>query len=344
MAEGFGVILERTREAVSTVIDLIDKPGPLADEYLSTAQKIACLPIESAQSVTMILDWRLRYNVPGSGFENELDRFFATVGSFIPRLRLYPVYSSVWRGTGLSSEETDFVRITDKDWTEVEIPARWTGRQEGVVGVQPLYYGLFKRGYSRRNSRPLVGMNSSLFYNGALFETTNWITSAYDINVADWEFMEIIGSGLGAMSHTPDMSCFAWRRIDSARKMIIAVWICAVAASYWGVKHSDAFLSLCASALVGPLFGLSVRDCKERFSICVALATYVRARRERQVAWIITGGQKGSNMGSALTSQELAKWPSVLSTISLLQTSLKAANGQSATWSNRTSYFCRRLQ
>jgi len=321
------VLMEHTREAVSMTIHLIDNPGPLADEYLSTAQKIACLPIESAQSVTMILDWRLRYNVPGSKFENELARFFATVGSFIPRLRLYPVGISGWTGIGSSPKDTDFMRITDKDWTEVEIPDRWTVRQEGAVGVQPLYYGRFKRGYSRNSSRSLVGMNSCLFYNDALFETTNWITSAYDINVADWEFMEIIGSGFGGRSHTPDMSCFAWHRIDSPRKIIIAVWICAVAASYWGVKHSDAFLSLCASAMVGPLFGLSVRDCKERFSICVALATYVRARRERQVAWKITGGQKGSNMGSALTSEELAKWPLVFSTISLLQTSLKAADG-----------------
>ena len=320
-------LMTHTREAVSMTIGLIDNPGPLADEYLSTAEKIATLPIESAQSVTMILDWRLRYNVPGAAFMNEVERFFATIGALIPRLQLDHVGLSVWNGIGSISKETDFMRITDKNWTEVEIPDKWTGLQEGVVGAQPLYYCLFKRGYSRNTQRVLVGMNASLFYNDALFETTNWITSAYNITVADWEFKEIIGSGFGGMSHTPDMSRFAWHRIDSSRKMIIAVWTCAVAASYWGVKHSDAFLSLCASALVGPLFGLSVRDCKERFSVCVALATYVRARRERRVAWQITGGQSGSNMGSALTSQELAKWPSVISTVSILHQSLKAANG-----------------
>ena len=306
-------------------IDLLNNPGPLADEYLSTTQKIATLPIESAQSVTLILDWRLRYNIPGSKFSNEFQRFLATIGALIPRLQLDHLGLSVWGGISSISKEADFMKITAKNWTEIEIPDRWTGPREGRV--QPLYYSLFKRGYSRGTDRVFVGMNAKLFYNEALFETTNWITSAFDIIVADWEFKEIIGSGFGGMSHTPDMSSFAWHRIDSPRKMIIVVWTCAVAASYWGVKHSDAFLSLCASVLVGPLFGLSARDCKERFSICVALATYVRARRERRVAWGITGGQSGSNTGSALTSQELAKWPAVISTVSLLQQSLKAANG-----------------
>jgi hypothetical protein len=102
--------------------------------------------------------------------------------------------------------------------------------------------------------------------------------------------------------------------------MLIAIWTCAVCASYrHGVMYANCFLQLCAAAMVGPVTGLSVQECKERFSWMVALATYHRARKER--------GRP------PFKSQEMGNWTKATGMVSILSQCFDAANG--TLWAGR---------
>ena len=318
---------------VSAVVDNMQNPGKDFIDYSNTVERIAALPNGAERDA---LREMLRLNYPGTEFRESFGRFLGTLPTLfgIPRMK-YILAGSATREAMTMFTEEDYERASSKHWNEIEVPAQWKIKHNGILCHSPNLYHYIKlaspRVFASNAGMTFVGMTIALSANDARIDTANWVLSAYGIQITVDTFKAITDRTTGCLSPIPMMTECRWRKFTNQQELLVTIWILAACATFHPTRNCDAFIQLCSSMLVGPVFGLSVSDCKEGFSSLVAVALCARARRDITAVFPNAGVDLGHY--SPFTASDLRAWPKAVEMVNVLQNAYFAANG--TLWTGR---------
>lgn len=334
-------VTRRGEAVLGMGVILHEGPGVDFDAYFKTARTIVSCP-EDDSSMKRILQLAIQFCMPigNDDLAKKISRWLMPFRANFPRMSSYDnVLFSVHRGAWTAVKDEDVQRIVAKHWNELELPAKWRSVHQGTLGSDPGLYFSLKRvhGYDVYG----VGMHAILEGNTAHLATANWVAAGYGIEISMDEFKEIGGTGplnlSLAKAGLANMTTFRWHKLKSQRELLIAIWILATGGTYMTMHHVDSFIALCSALMVGQLYGLNVRDCKEGYAALVAVSFYARAQRD--LAHVYPEGVRKRDrtivqgIDAVFTPERMRKWKKGTETINVLLNAFAAAEG--TLWSGR---------
>lgn len=155
------------------------------------------------------------------------------------------------------------------------------------------------------------------------------------------EFKDIGGTGPWNVSlhkaGLANLTTFRWHKLRTQRELLIAIWILATGGTYMTMHHVDPFIALCSALMLGQLYGISVRDCKEGYAALVAVSFYARAQRDLAHVYPAGMRKRGVAMPNGanafFTPQRMGKWKKATEMIDVMLNAITAAQG--TLWSGR---------